>query len=103
MARGGIRRGRRSGRPQLRAQSDVEVFRHAAASGRRIVTENIKDFRPLLQQAYAAGVPLARLVLVPPYRFPRGGARRAAATVKAVSDGLAAAEVADRPDEGWLT
>lgn len=88
--------------PQLRAQPDLEVFRRAAASGRRIVTENIKDFRPLLQQAYAAGDPTARLLLVPPTRFPRGVGRRTAAIVKAVSDWLAAAEVAERPDEDWL-
>jgi hypothetical protein len=41
--------------PELCAQSDLAVFRRAAASGRRIVTENVKDFRPLLQQAYAGG------------------------------------------------
>ena len=88
--------------PQLRAQPDAEVFRHAAEAGRRIVTGNIKDFRPLLQRAYAAGDPAARLLLVPPNRFPRGGGRRAVAIVQAVSDWLAAAELVDRPDEDWL-
>ena len=88
--------------PQLRAQPDSEVFRHAATSGRRIVTENIKDFRPLLQHANAAGDPAAPLLLVPPNRFPRGAGRRAAAIAKALSDWLATAEVADRPDEDWL-
>lgn len=61
--------------PDLRAQPDAEVFRRAATSGRRIVTENVKDFRPLLQQAYAAGDPVAKLLLVPPNRFPRGTGR----------------------------
>jgi predicted nuclease of predicted toxin-antitoxin system len=88
--------------PQLRAQPDLEVFRHAAASGRRIVTENIKDFRPLLQQAYATDDPAARLLLVPPNRFPRGARRRTAAIVNALSEWLATAEVEDRPDEDWL-
>lgn len=87
---------------QLRAQPDSEVFRHAATSGRRIVTENIKDFRPLLQHAYAAGDPAAPLLLVPLNRFPRGVGHRQAAIVKAVSDWLDAAEVGDRPDEDWL-
>lgn len=88
--------------PQFRAQPDSEVFRRAAEAGRRIVTENVKDFRPLLQRAYAAGDPAARLLLVPPNRFPRGVGRHAAAIVQAVSDWLATAEVADRPDEDWL-
>ncbi|WAX58571.1 DUF5615 family PIN-like protein [Jatrophihabitans cynanchi] len=89
--------------PQLRAQPDSEVFRHAVASGRRIVTENIKDFRPLLLEAYASGDQAAApLLLVPPNRFPRGAGRRSAAIVKAVSDWLDTAEAADRPDEDWL-
>lgn len=88
--------------PQLRAQPDSEVLRHAAASGRRIVTENIKDFRPLLQQAYASGDPAAPLLLVPPNRFPRGVGRRQDAIVKEISDWLDIAETADRPDEDWL-
>ena len=88
--------------PQLRAQPDLEVFRHAAESRRRIVTENIKDLRPLLHHAYAAGDPAARLLLVPPNHFPRGAGRRAAAIVQAISDWLAAADAADRPDEDWL-
>jgi hypothetical protein len=88
--------------PDLRAQPDAEIFRRAAAADRRIVTENIKDFRPLLQRAYAASDPAARLLLVPPNRFPRGAARRTAAIVKAVSAWPAALDGADRPDEDWL-
>lgn len=88
--------------PQVRAQPDSDVFRYAAESGRRIVTENVKDFRPLLQHAYAAGDPTARLLLVPPNRFPRGSARRTAAVVRALSAWLTTAEAEDRPDEDWL-
>ncbi|HEU5008373.1 MAG TPA: DUF5615 family PIN-like protein [Jatrophihabitantaceae bacterium] len=88
--------------PQLRAQSDPEVYRHAAASGRRLVTENVKDFRPLLQQAYVDRNPIARLLLVPPNRFPRGTGRRATVIVGALRAWLAAAEAAERPDEDWL-
>lgn len=88
--------------PELRAQSDQEVFRRAAASGRRIVTENIKDFRPLLQQAYADGDPTARLLLVPPDRFPRGTGRRSGTIVAALSEWLRASHNAARPEEDWL-
>ena len=88
--------------PELRAQSDLEVFRRAAASGRRIVTENIKDFRPLLQQAYAGGDPMARLLLVAPDRFPRGAGRRTSANVAALNEWFGAFHDAGRPVEDWL-
>lgn len=88
--------------PELRAQPDSEVFRRAAASGRRIVTENIKDFRPLLQQAYADGDLVARLLLVPPDRFPRGPGRRASTIVAALSEWLSTSHDGARPQEDWL-
>jgi hypothetical protein len=88
--------------PELRGQSDLEVFRRAAASGRRIVTENIKDFRPLLQQAYANGDSAARLLLVPPGRFPRGTGRRSSVIVGALSAWLGASHDTARPEEDWL-
>lgn len=88
--------------PDLRAQPDEEIFRRAAAAGRRVVTENIKDFRPLLQRAYANGDPIAALLLVPPARFPRRSGRRAVAIVEALLTWMTAADVANRPDEDWL-
>lgn len=88
--------------PDLRAQPDAELFRRAAAAGRRIVSENIKDFRPLLLQAYADGDPVAQLLLVPPGRFPRGAGRRNTAIVAALSEWLSSPGVAERPDEDWL-
>lgn len=89
--------------PELRAAPDLEIFRRAAVSGRRIVTENVKDFRPLLLQAYAAGDAVAQLLLVLPNRFPRGAGRRTMAIVAALLEWLVAADVAERPDEDWLT
>jgi hypothetical protein len=88
--------------PDLRGQPDAEIFRSAAAAGRRIVTGNVKDFRPLLQPAYANDEPVAALLLVPPGRFSHSGGRRAAAISRALSSWLAAADAADRPDEDWL-
>lgn len=38
-------------RPDLRALTDAEVFRAAMDQRRWLLTENVKDFRPLLLQA----------------------------------------------------
>ncbi|WP_164465315.1 DUF5615 family PIN-like protein [Phytoactinopolyspora halophila] len=87
---------------ELRAQTDAELFRWTAGQRRRIVTENIKDFRPLLMQAYTTGDRLAPLLLVSPRRFPRGSASRTEATVTALSTWLNRPDAATRPDEDWL-
>ena len=87
--------------PDLRAQPDDEVFRRAAVAGRRIVTENIKDFRPLLLRAYESGEAIAALLLVPPGRFP-GGGHRTNAVASALDAWLKRADVHTRPDEDWL-
>lgn len=85
--------------PTLRAQPDSEIFRRAASESRRIVTENVKDFRPLLLAAYESNEPFAQLLLVPPGRFPRGG-QRGSAVAAALRTWLANASA--RPDEDWL-
>ena len=86
----------------LRGASDDIVFRWAAAEGRRIVTENVKDFRPLLLQATAAGGNTAPLLLVSPRRFPRSRGRRADTIVAALDAWLAHAGN-NRTIEDWLT
>lgn len=89
--------------PELRGAPDREVFRCAVDRGRRIVTENVKDFRPLLMLAAAHGEPLAPLLLVPPRRFPRGRGDRTAMIIAALEAWLAASDAADRPIEDWLS
>jgi hypothetical protein len=45
--------------PELRALTDDDLFRVAATAKRRIVSENVKDYRRLLHQAEEAGTPTA--------------------------------------------
>jgi hypothetical protein len=87
---------------ERRSQTDAELFRRAATGGRRIVTENIKDFRPLLVEAYHDGEAVAPLLLISPRRFPRGGGDRTHAIVKAIALWLEQPDVDHRPDEDWL-
>jgi hypothetical protein len=87
---------------ELRSQPDPELFQWAAERGRRIVTENIKDFRPLLVHAYTTCEPAASLLLVSPRRFPRGTGERTQAIVKALDAWLGQPDADERPDEDWL-
>ncbi|MGX1793595.1 DUF5615 family PIN-like protein [Microbacterium sp. NPDC055312] len=84
----------------LRAATDAVVFASAAAEGRRVVTENIKDFRPLLVTALGRGEAFAPLLLVSPRRFPRGSGDRAAAITAALAAWL---EDADAGRGRWRT
>lgn len=49
---------------------DDQILAHAAATGRALVTANIKDFIPLDGQYRAAGQSHAGLILVPAKTFP---------------------------------
>lgn len=88
--------------PRLRGSSDPELFQHAAANGRRLVTENIKDFRPILLRSPADGSAVAALLLVSPRRFPRGGGDRMAAIVAALGAWLDQPDAGRRALEDWL-
>jgi hypothetical protein len=45
--------------PSLRAMTDEDVFAFAVTRGCWLLTENVKDFQPILQQALQAGLPAA--------------------------------------------
>ena len=86
--------------PDLVGVSDEVVYSWAVAEHRRVVTENIKDFRPLLTQALSRGEKVAPLLLVPPRRFPRGRGDRNSAIAAAISAWLTTGE--ERSLEEWL-
>jgi predicted nuclease of predicted toxin-antitoxin system len=43
--------------PGVRAMTDEEIVAFAASQGRRLLTENVKDFQPILQQALQGSTP----------------------------------------------
>jgi predicted nuclease of predicted toxin-antitoxin system len=65
-------------RRELRGRTDAEVLEAATGDQRAIVTENVRDFRPLVANALHHGAPVAGLVCVSPREFPRSreGSRR---------------------------
>ena len=58
-------------RPDLRSKSDEEVFAWANAEKRWLLTENVKDFRPIMLRALQAGPPGCGLLFTSSRAFPR--------------------------------
>ena len=58
-------------RSDLRAMADDAIFAWAAGQGRWLLTENVKDFRPILLQALQARSPIVGLLFTTSRAFPR--------------------------------
>jgi predicted nuclease of predicted toxin-antitoxin system len=87
--------------PALRAMTDEDVFAFAAAHGQWLLTENVKDFQPILQQALQAGVPTARLLFTSSRVFPRSR-KNPGPLIEAVHAWLTAAIPPPPVTEDWL-
>ena len=93
--------------PSWRAMTDEELFRLAAPGqpealgGRRIVSENVRDFRPLLRRAEEAGTPTAGVLFSSSRRFPRRR-RNPGPLIEALEMWLTLAEAGPPPLEDWL-
>jgi Domain of unknown function (DUF5615) len=58
-------------RPDLRALTDEKIFANACADGRWLVTENVKDFRPILLRAIQEGSVTTGIVFTSSRTSPR--------------------------------
>src|SRR5258708_16149347 len=66
--------------PSLVSLPDDQILSRAAATGRALVTANIKDFMPLDAQYRAAGQAHAGLILVSAKTFPQNRTYTSAGT-----------------------
>ncbi len=85
----------------LRAMSDEELFRWAGEHDRRIVTENVKDFAPLLRRAEESGQPATPMLFTSSRAFPRSR-HNPNPLINAIDAWLRAPGVTHRPVEDWL-
>lgn len=85
----------------LRAMPDEELFAFASQHDRRIVTENVKDFRRLLLRADESGKVAAAVLFTSSRTFPRSR-RNPEPLIDALDAWLDAPDAADRPAEDWL-
>jgi hypothetical protein len=86
---------------ELRALTDAQLFRWAAEHDRRIVTENVKDFAPLLRRVDEQGHAAASLLFTSSRTFPRTR-RNPGPIIDALDSWLRAAQVRQPPIEDWL-
>jgi hypothetical protein len=85
--------------PELRSMTDIEIYGWASRERRRIVTENVKDFRRLLMQDAELTGP--GLLFTSARTFPRS--RRAPGSlIASLESWLSQPGVLVRPAEDWL-
>jgi predicted nuclease of predicted toxin-antitoxin system len=88
-------------RPDLRSKSDEEIFAWASTQQRWLLTENVKDFRPIMLRALQAG-PLGCGLLVTSSRaFPRSR-KNSGSLIRALDAWLTAGPSAPPVTESWL-
>lgn len=84
-------------RPDLSGRSDEHILQAAADEGRAVITNNVKDFRPIAARLLALGSGHGGLILLPSARSRNRGATRAIAVgiatiLEAHPDGIAGSE-----------
>jgi len=88
-------------RPDLRSKSDEEVFAWASAERRWLLTENVKDFRPIMLRALQAGPPGCGLLFTSARAFPRSR-KNPGSLIRALDAWLNAGPPAPPVTEAWL-
>jgi predicted nuclease of predicted toxin-antitoxin system len=88
-------------RPDLRSRSDEEIFAWASAQKRWLLTENVKDFRPIMLRALQAGLPGCGLLFTSGRTFPRSR-KNSGSLIRALDAWLAAEPPAPPVTESWL-
>ena len=88
-------------RPDLRSKSDEEIFAWANTEKRWLLTENVKDFRPILLRALQAEAPACGLLFTSSRAFPRSR-KNPGPLIHALNAWLTAGPPAPPIAEAWL-
>ena len=88
-------------RADLRSMTDDDLFAWSAADHRWLVTENVKDFRPIMLRALQAGGITAGLLFTSSRVFPRSR-KNPGPLIDALHAWLLACPPAPPLTEGWL-
>jgi hypothetical protein len=88
-------------RPDLRAKSDEEIFAWASAERRWLLTENVKDFRPIMLRVLSAGSSGCGLLFTSSRAFPRSR-KNPGSLINALHAWLTDGPPAPHVTESWL-
>ena len=88
-------------RDDLRAMTDDDLFAWAGAQDRWLVTENVKEFRPIMFRAFQAGGATARLLFTSSRTFPRSR-QHLGALIEALHAWLTNGPPPESLTEDWL-
>ena len=88
-------------RPDLRSKSDQDIFAWANTEKRWLLTENVKDFRPIMLQALSAGTPDCGLLFTGSRAFPRSR-KSPGSLIRALDAWLTAGPPSPPITESWL-
>lgn len=87
--------------PELRALPDPELHAWAVANGRWLVTENVRDFQPLVRDTHSANAQTTGLLFTASRTFPRSRGNPGP-LIAALDSWLGATETGDHGREQWL-
>jgi predicted nuclease of predicted toxin-antitoxin system len=88
-------------RGELRAMSDEELFAWATAHSRWVLTENVKDFRPILLRALQGDSAVAGILYTSNRAFPRSR-KNPGPLIQALDAWLRTGPPEGPLTEGWL-
>jgi hypothetical protein len=88
-------------RDDLRSMTDDELYAWSAAEQRWLLTENVKDFRPIMLRALQAGSATAGLIFTSSRAFPRSR-KNPGPLIHALHAWLQAGPPAAPLSEDWL-
>jgi predicted nuclease of predicted toxin-antitoxin system len=88
-------------RPDVRAKSDEEIFAWASTERRWLLTENVKDFRPIMLRVLPAGPPGCGLLFTSSRAFPRSR-KNPGPLINALNAWLTDGPPAPPVTESWL-
>jgi len=88
-------------RPDLRSKSDEEILAWASTQTRWLLTENVKDFRPIMLRALQAGPLGCGLLFTSSRAFPRSR-KHSGSLIRALDAWLTAGPPTPPVTESWL-